>query len=172
MILSNMKSLSKGLHPVLMLLLFFFYHPVIILVCDTWKNKFTKKVFRVLAKVTYSVILNVYDFFGRCYWYRWFHGTVRLYQAPCWWETNYSVYFLKFCVCEHGMPCVLEINSNGGLKRGHVKYWPSTTKKAYLHYHNGYGCQTWQSCDLPWGATTHKIIWPFDHVVLRDHDIN
>ena len=35
--------------------------------------------------------------------------------------TNYSIYFLKFRVCEHGMPCVLEINSNSGLKRGHVE---------------------------------------------------
>ena len=41
--------------------------------------------------------------------------------------TNYCVYVLKFCMCEHGMPCALEINSNGGSKRGHVESCSSTT---------------------------------------------
>ena len=38
---------------------------------------------------------------------------------------------LKFRVCEHGMPCYLEINSNGGFKQG-----------------NAYGLQTLQGGDL------------------------
>ena len=41
--------------------------------------------------------------------------------------TNYCVYVLKFCMCEHGMPCALEINSNGGSKRGHVESDSSIT---------------------------------------------
>ena len=168
-----MKSLSKGLHPVLMLLLFFFSPPSYHFGLWYLEKQIHEKSFQSFGKSHIFSFIECLRFLrAMSCWYRWFHGTVWLYQAPCWWETNYSVYLLKFRVSEHGMPCVLEINSNGGLKRGHVKYWPSTTKKAYLHYHNGYGCQTWQSCDLPWGATTHKIIWPFDHVVLRDHDIN
>ena len=34
---------------------------------------------------------------------------------------------LKFCVCEHDIPCTLEIKSNGGSKREHVESYPSTT---------------------------------------------
>ena len=41
--------------------------------------------------------------------------------------TNYCVYVLKFCMREHGMSCALEINSNGGSKRGHVESCSSTT---------------------------------------------
>ena len=40
---------------------------------------------------------------------------------------NYCVYVLKFRMWEHGTPCVLEINSNGGSKRGHVESCPLTT---------------------------------------------
>ena len=29
---------------------------------------------------------------------------------------NYFVYVLKFRMCEHDMPCAIEINSNGGPK--------------------------------------------------------
>ena len=32
----------------------------------------------------------------------------------------------EFRVCEHGMPCALEINSNDGFKRKYVEYCPST----------------------------------------------
>ena len=31
-------------------------------------------------------------------------------------STKYGVYVLKFCMCGHGIPCALEINSNGGSK--------------------------------------------------------
>ena len=41
-----------------------------------------------------------------------------------------------------------------------------------LHYHNDYGHQTCQGGDLPWGSPTPKILWPFDHVVLRDQVTN
>ena len=27
--------------------------------------------------------------------------------------------------------------------------------------------QTWQDGDFPWRSSTHKVIWPFDHVVLQ-----
>ena len=40
---------------------------------------------------------------------------------------NYYVYVLKFCMWEHGTLCVLEINSNGESKRGHVESCPLTT---------------------------------------------
>ena len=40
---------------------------------------------------------------------------------------NYCVYALKFCVCEHDMSCTLEINSNGGSKRGHIESCLSIT---------------------------------------------
>ena len=43
-------------------------------------------------------------------------------------RANYCVYDLKFCMCKHDMPCALKINSNGGLKRGHVESCLSTTK--------------------------------------------
>ena len=45
-----------------------------------------------------------------------------------WPPANHCVYVLKFCVCEHGMSCTLEINSNGGSKQGHVESCPSSTK--------------------------------------------
>ena len=41
---------------------------------------------------------------------------------------HYCVYILKFCVWEQSMRCALEINSNGGFKRGHVDSCPSATK--------------------------------------------
>ena len=40
---------------------------------------------------------------------------------------NYCAYILKFPMCEHGMPCAVEINSNGGSKRGDMWSTPSTT---------------------------------------------
>lgn len=54
---------------------------------------------------------------------------------------NY-VSVLKFRVCEHGMPCYLEINSNGGFKQGNVESCPLTLAN------NAYGLQTLQSGDL------------------------
>ena len=32
----------------------------------------------------------------------------------------------------------------------------------------GYGHKTWQDGDFPWMASTHKITWLYNHVVLRD----
>ena len=51
------------------------------------------------------------------------HGSPSLDTLP-----NYCVYVLKFRVCGHGMPYALEINSNDGLKQGHVESCPSSTK--------------------------------------------
>ena len=40
----------------------------------------------------------------------------------------FSVLFnVKFYVCEHNRRCTLKINSNGGIKRKHVKSCPATT---------------------------------------------
>ena len=45
-------------------------------------------------------------------------------------------------------------------------------KALYLHYHNAYGYQTWQGCDLPRGTPTHEITRLFDHIVLQDYVTN
>ena len=60
-------------------------------------------------------------------------------------------------VYEHGMPCVLEITTNGGFQQGHVKsaFQPL---KTYLHCPNAYGHQTWKGGDLLWGAPNHRAI--------------
>ena len=44
-------------------------------------------------------------------------------------------------------------------------------KPLYLHYHSVYGHQTWQDGD-PGEAAAHKVVWPFDHVVLQNHVTN
>ena len=44
--------------------------------------------------------------------------------------------YCEFCMCENGMPCGLEINSNDGSKRGHVE---SSTATSWFHYYNAYG---------------------------------
>ena len=44
--------------------------------------------------------------------------------------------------------------------------------KSYLHDHSFYGHQTQQNGGLPWAAPTHKITWPFSHMVLQDHVTN
>ena len=44
--------------------------------------------------------------------------------------TNYCVYFLKFLVRAHGIPCALEINSNVGFKRGQWNHALQPLKKS------------------------------------------
>ena len=39
-------------------------------------------------------------------------------------------------------------------------------KTLYLHYYNAYGHKTWQDDVLPWVTSTHKVTWPFNHLVL------
>ena len=52
--------------------------------------------------------------------------------------------------------------------------WPGRVKSRdnlkslYLHYHSAYGHQTWQTGDLPWGASTHNDILTFCLVRLPD----
>ena len=70
------------------------------------------------------------------------------------WTHRQIVYVLRFCVWENGMPCGLEMKSNGGLKRRHL---PPQPLKTYLHCHNAYGCQTFHGGDLPWGPC--EIMW-------------
>ena len=70
------------------------------------------------------------------------------------------------------MPCASEVNSNGhGFKRD---IWNLALQplKIYIHYCNACGQQTGQGGDLPWEAPTHKVTWPFDHVVLWDLETN
>ena len=47
------------------------------------------------------------------------------------------------------MTCILEINSNSGLRQGHVESYPSTSGTSYLHYNNAYYYQTLKGGDLP-----------------------
>ena len=44
---------------------------------------------------------------------------------------------------------------------GHVTH----EKNFYLHFHNTYGHQTWQTGNLRWGNPTFKVTSPFDYVV-------
>ena len=37
-----------------------------------------------------------------------------------------------------------------------------------LHYLNTYDHKTWQDGDLRYAASTHKVTWPYNHVVLWD----
>ena len=45
-------------------------------------------------------------------------------------------------------------------------------KRSNLYYQSGYDNQIWQDGNLPKWAPTHKVTWPFDHVVLPDHMTN
>ena len=69
------------------------------------------------------------------------------------------------------MPWALEITVIADLSE---ELWNLALQpqKTYLYYHNAYGHQIWQDCGLPWEAPIHKITWPFDHAVLRDHMTN
>ena len=64
-----------------------------------------------------------------------------------WTHRQILVCILKFRVCEHGMPCALEI-IHGGSKQEHVDLAPQQQQTSYLNYHNAYGHQTWQDVDL------------------------
>ena len=54
------------------------------------------------------------------------------------------------------------------LAHGLVRSWDKL-RPLYLHYHIGYGHQTWQGGDLLWGVPTHSVTWPYWHMVLWDH---
>ena len=63
--------------------------------------------------------------------------------------------------------------------QNHVTIWcrgrfrsPGKLKLLYLHYRNTYDNLTWQNGDLPWGAPTYKVAWPFDHMFLQDDETN
>ena len=43
---------------------------------------------------------------------------------------------------------------------------------SYLLFHWVNSSQKWQGGALLWGAPTHKVIWPFNYLVLSDHVIN
>ena len=72
---------------------------------------------------------------------------------------NNCVYVQKINVCCHGMPCALEVNSNGRPKQGCVQSCPSTTKNIIsittmpmatkLHNLIGYDHQNWQDGSTP-----------------------
>ena len=43
-------------------------------------------------------------------------------------------------------------------------------KPLYLYYHSAYVHRTWWDGGLLWGARTHKVTWPFNHVLTRLYD--
>ena len=45
-------------------------------------------------------------------------------------------------------------------------------KPLYLHYHSGYGLETWLDGDLLWTASNHKVIQHTDYVLLQIHVTN
>ena len=45
-------------------------------------------------------------------------------------------------------------------------------KRSNLHYNNAYIHQIWQGGKLSWWAVTHKVTWPYDHVVFQDQVTN
>ena len=49
------------------------------------------------------------------------------------------------------------------LARSHDKL-----KSSYLYYHDAYGYKTWQDVDLLWTVSTHKVSWPYNHI-LQDY---
>ena len=42
-------------------------------------------------------------------------------------------------------------------------------KTLFLNYQSVYGNQTWQDGNLPWWTLCHKVMRPFDYMVLKDH---
>ena len=56
---------------------------------------------------------------------------------------------------------------SSGLERSRDKL-----KQLYLRYHNIYGQKTCRNGDLTWLIFTHKVKWPYNHVVLQDHVTN
>ena len=42
-------------------------------------------------------------------------------------------------------------------------------KSFYLYCQSACYYQTWSDGNLPWWGPTHEVIWPFDHMILRDH---
>ena len=66
--------------------------------------------------------------------------------------------------CTFFEPCPSEINTNSGFTREHVESCSSTTI-------NIISAPPQCLCPPKW-THTHKVAWPFDNVVLRDHVTN
>ena len=89
---------------------------------------------------------------------------------------SYSIYVLKFSLCDHSMPSALEINGNGGnggSEQEHVESCPLTTT------HIIYPLPTiLMASKLGRVVTYHeglppkKNFWPSDHVVFGHHVTN
>ena len=62
-----------------------------------------------------------------------------------------------------------DLNLKIYIKNTNISY---TLKILYLYDYNAYGYQTWQGGDLSQGAPTHKVKWPFNLVVLQNHEPN
>lgn len=60
------------------------------------------------------------------------------------------------------VPLILMVMANSSMRN--LALQPLET--LYLHFHSTHDIQTWHGCDLPWGVSTHNIMWSFNHVVL------
>ena len=92
-------------------------------------------------------------------WSAWQTKTIISPLAQCLWLQNlirWQLTFRDFLPKRH-----MNIYSRD-LARLHDK-----RKVLYLHHHNAYE-QTWQDIDLPWAASTHKVTWPYSHVVFQN----
>ena len=87
-------------------------------------------------------------------WKKLFSNFVQLLFEHVWPRLELLIWNAAMCAFN---PCLLKINSNGGLKRQHLDSPSSATKTLYLQYHNAFNHQTWQGGELPWGAPIHKI---------------
>ena len=52
---------------------------------------------------------------------------------------------------------------------GHVESWPSTTKNVISPLLQRLSPPKWAGWWLTLRDSTHKVTWPFDHVISRDH---
>ena len=80
-----------------------------------------------------------------------------------------AIVIVKFRMCEYDIPCALEEIIMANLREFKLPRWHGKSKPFYVCFHSAYGHQDWYDGELLWGAPTHKVIWPFDHVVLQDH---
>ena len=91
-----------------------------------------------------------------------FYGSSR-YMWPLWDLLNNHVYVLEFRMWKHDMSCASQINSNGSFKRENAAL--QRLNSLYLYCQNVDGHQTWLDVDLPCEVPSHKVTWPFDHLV-------
>ena len=79
------------------------------------------------------------------------------------------LFIMKFHVRKHARPYALDINLNN---RGARETCSSIIKNIISPLSYPFVHETLHGGDSPRGTLTQKVVWPFDHVVLRDHETN